>query len=102
MLFAKVSKTAPKKSETNHSELGMPILVQLMLHHTIGCFLEQMAHFIQLWVVIISKNNFKVTTIGTMLSKILDIKSATMGVKLRTAITTIGTCSSSGSSPLYI
>lgn len=57
-------------------------------------------HFIKLWVVVISKNKFKVTPIGTILSKIFDIKSTSVGVKLTTHITTIRMCSSTRSSPL--
>lgn len=94
MLFAKVSKTTQKHSETNHNALETPILVHLMWHHTIGYFLGKGTLFIQLWVVIINKNNFKVTTIDTILSKMLDIKSTSVGVKLTTPSTTIGKCSS--------
>ena len=49
----------PKKSETNRSALETPILVQLMWHHTTGCFLGKGTLFIQLWVVSLTRTNLK-------------------------------------------
>ena len=81
MLFAKLSETTQIKSETIGRAKRVPILAQLMWHHIIGYFLEQRVHFHSILGNHHCTNNFKVTSVGAMLSKKLDIKSTSVGIK---------------------